>query len=1589
MKTAATFTGAGWDPAVWQMVDGSYPTLRALSPAPACVYGACWIGIASGDWNNAANWYGNHIPSAGNSVFIDAPGLLTISYLGGSTTSLGSLVSNENFTLNSAGGGITVSGTTTFGSGTAFTLTNGTATFDGATSLQTLNLQGGTVNGSGAVTLNGASSNWSGGTMAGGGRTTVAAGATLAISGAGTKTLNARALVNSGTVNWSGTGTLFMNDNAVITNQAGALFDATSDAAINSSSGTSTHIENRGGTFRKSAGAGTSTVFGNGAYLAFVNNAGTVEVQSGTLSIAGTPAHTGTFSAAPGATLWFRGGFHPFGDGTLFTGGGYISAAATGLSMVGTGSGATIAAGTRFDLNGLSVGGSGKLTNQGTLNLAGSTLAGSLDNRGALSVSAGASTVSGGTLDLTSGTLTLAPGATLTKNGGAVNWVSGTLGGSGSLETAGGATFNLSGSGARILNGPTLGLASLTVPAGSLDVQSGALNLTGSLTINSGATLIASGGSIGSATSMSVAGTLRTGAGSVSAPGIAVTSSGVLTGNSSVTGNVTNDGTVAPGNSTGTLTINGNYTQGATGALNIELDGASAGQYDVLAVSGAATLDCTVNFSGAATSGSFPFLTASSVSGTFASQTGALNPTLAYNAASITATLGASGIFWDGGGNDGLWLTPANWNGDALPVSADDVTIGAWAGTVTLASGARTVRSLQCDANFVLTDGASLTLTSSGSFNAGLNLNAGTALTSQGTLNLNTYALGAGAKIDLTRSGTGVLTIGGLPYTVINSLGAAGSNTGLDLQGMSANLAGRYALGGDIDASTTSGWNGGAGFDPVGPLTFTGNFDGLGHTISNLTINHAGTDSVGLFGRSNGNISNVGVAGGSVAGASYVGALVGSNGGTVRNSYASASITGTGDRIGGLAGYNFLGGTIVDSHASGSVTGNDSVGGLVGHSDRTISNSYATGSVSGNGSVGGLVGSNRGGTVSNSYASASVTGTGDRIGGLAGSNSVGGTIVDSHATGSVTANAWGLQSIGGLAGVNGANASIANSYSTGTVSGDSYTGGLVGHNDGSVSTSYATGNVFGSLGGSFAERIGGLVGSNSNRGTIADSYATGNVTATTGKYIGGLAGRNDGAITYSHSTGTVSGDSYTGGLVGFNGGIVAQSYSTGNVTVTGQFAGGLAGYNDGWIGDSYATGGVDAFGDVGGLAGWNDGTITNSYSAGAVTGVVRLGGFAGYNAGYMTNSYWDTTTSGTASGVGEGSPTGATGLPTAQMKTAATFNASGANWSAAVWNLADGAYPRLRSGCDYGACWRGLASGHWSTPRNWFGARVPMAGDSVFIEAPGLITVTYSDAATASLGSLVSNENLTLNSSGGGIVVSGATTFGAGTAFTVAAGTATFNGVTSLDTLAVQGGSVVVQSGTLTLTGLSGVTIAPGGLLTGNGTLTAVNVSNNGTVAPGNSPGALTINGNYFQDAGGTLAVEVGGTTPGSGYDRLTVTGSATLGGTLSVSYYGGFAPSTGNTFDVLTYGSRSGYFAALAVPAGSSMYGTANPSFYRLAMPAAPAGPAGGANGSSADTLALPANDVRALTDQFFAAVSGINLSEDAREKGTALVCK
>ncbi len=283
----------------------------------------------------------------------------------------------------------------------------------------------------------------------------------------------------------------------------------------------------------------------------------------------------------------------------------------------------------------------------------------------------------------------------------------------------------------------------------------------------------------------------------------------------------------------------------------------------------------------------------------------------------------------------------------------------------------------------------------------------------------------------------------------------------------------------DIDASTSIYWNSGAGFSPIGnSSTFTGTYDGKGHTITGIFISASSSDEVGMF--------------------------------------ASAAS----DTIENLR--------LVNEH----VVGGSEVGGLVGLCTASLIDSCSTsGSVTGGsgGYVGGLIGYNDSSSINGCFSADTVNDpSGQAVGGLAGTSLLGSTFTNCYATGNVTASS----EAGGLIGYNTPRSSISECYATGNVSisgsGES-AGGLVGYNyiDCPVSKSYSTGTV---TGGQYD--TGGLIGYNSSNCSITNCYSTGSASGSW--EVGGLIGYNYSSVNYSYSIGYVTGTNYVGGLIGFN-----------------------------------------------------------------------------------------------------------------------------------------------------------------------------------------------------------------------------------------------------------------------------------------------------------------------------------------------------------------------------------------------------------------------------------------------------------------------
>jgi len=140
------------------------------------------------------------------------------------------------------------------------------------------------------------------------------------------------------------------------------------------------------------------------------------------------------------------------------------------------------------------------------------------------------------------------------------------------------------------------------------------------------------------------------------------------------------------------------------------------------------------------------------------------------------------------------------------------------------------------------------------------------------------------------------------------------------------------------------------------------------------------------------------------------------------------------------------------------------------------------------------------------------------------------------------------------------------------------------------------------------------------------------------------------------------------------------------------------------------------------------------------------------------------------------------------------------------------------------------------------------------------------------------------------------------------------NGTVKVDAGSTLTVNVLDNDGTMTVNGTlifgTEETIQTG-TLGGAGTVNGNRVVNamGGTTAPGQSPGVLTIDGDFVNDPTGIIEIELAGSTPGNEHDQLVVNGTATLGGTLTVSLIDGFMPQEGDAFVILTASTVSGSF--------------------------------------------------------------------------------
>jgi autotransporter-associated beta strand protein len=388
--------------------------------------------------------------------------------------------------------------------------------------------------------------------------------------------------------------------------------------------------------------------------------------------------------------------------------------------------------------------------------------------------------------------------------------------------------------------------------------------------------------------------------------------------------------------------------------------------------------------------------------------------------------------------------------------------------------------------------------------------------------------------------------------------------------------------------------------------------------------------------------------------------------------------------------------------------------------------------------------------------------------------------------------------------------------------------------------------------------IGGSNGSNRSSGTLTFNSGTGTLTV---RNLAGT-GRASLDVGYGSATTTATMAAHAVDLTGHS---VDLLLSTLNIA-------GRTGSNGGITTATFAmdTGTLDVTGmTIGNRAG------TSTTATGAVTGTFTFGG-------------------GTAT-------VGASGIniaPNSSTVSAGTNNAVG------TVNINGGAMTIVGAGVTLGSA---------STAAELSNATLNVNGGSLTVGAPivrgtntGTVTSTLSlnggtlNMAGFNIGTAAATVNATFQS---GTLTSllqfngGAPFAKSGDGTLIITGTNAYSGATTVAAGTSANSSKLIVNGTLSNT--ASVTVAQNALLGGSGNISsAVPVTVNGTLAPGNSPGILTIAGPLTLSSTSTYSVEIGGATPGNNnnnYDQTITTASASNsivlgGGALSVVGFNNYA---------------------------------------------------------------------------------------------------
>ena len=210
-------------------------------------------------------------------------------------------------------------------------------------------------------------------------------------------------------------------------------------------------------------------------------------------------------------------------------------------------------------------------------------------------------------------------------------------------------------------------------------------------------------------------------------------------------------------------------------------------------------------------------------------------------------------------------------------------------------------------------------------------------------------------------------------------------------------------------------------------------------------------------------------------------------------------------------------------------------------------------------------------------------------------------------------------------------------------------------------------------------------------------------------------------------------------------------------------------------------------------------------------------------------------------------------------------------------------------------------------------------GGSIFVgNAAGTNAATLTFGSGSGAFTAPANLDIVLGASTSNTILNGLTGSGTNGTLTIP-GSVSIHGAAGVIKSSSTSGTIVNQ-GTISADVAGGaISLNPTGIFrnegtiqaTGGGVITArFSSANLGVVSVG-AGSTINVTGNYSQAATGTTRVEVAGASPGQ-YGVLKISSIATFAGLLQVAYAGGYAPTTNDALDVITYLQASGTFGTI-----------------------------------------------------------------------------